>query len=122
MVLRPKELHWPGWLDAKKAKVDSGLGQLNEEIVACRDFITLATIAAGCALSWLEFRMPEIQWRTEHRNLANFLREFEQRQSMKHTLPQNATTADTRARHHVARWRALAVFQAPQSLGTALSG
>ena len=90
MVLRPKELHWPVWLDAQKTKIERGLAQLNEEIVACNDFIALDAIAAGCALSWLEFRMPDIPWRTENRNLANFAREFEQRQSMKDTLPQNA--------------------------------
>ena len=35
--------------------------------------ITLADIAVGCALSYLDFRFPELDWRERHPNLARLL-------------------------------------------------
>ena len=47
----------------------------------------LADMAVGCALGWLEFRFPEIDWRTAHPNLGRLLDKLMQRPSFADTRP-----------------------------------
>jgi glutathione S-transferase len=50
--------------------------------------ITLADIAVGCTLGWLDFRFPELGWRERHANLARLLDErLMQRPSFADTMP-----------------------------------
>ena len=44
-------------------------------------------MAVGCALGWLEFRFPEIDWRTAHPNLGRLLDKLMQRPSFADTRP-----------------------------------
>ena len=37
--------------------------------------LTLADIAVGCALGYLDFRFAELDWRTRHANLAQLFDE-----------------------------------------------
>jgi len=48
---------------------------------------SLADIAVGCALGWLEFRYPDIDWRTSHPNLGRLLEKLAQRTSFADTVP-----------------------------------
>jgi glutathione S-transferase len=48
---------------------------------------TLADIALGVSLSYLDFRFPEIQWRTEHANLARHFEKLATRSSFIETAP-----------------------------------
>ncbi len=49
---------------------------------------TLADVAVGCALGWLSFRFPEIDWRGEHPALARLFDKLSERPSFKDTVPQ----------------------------------
>ena len=49
--------------------------------------ISLADIAVGCALGYLDFRFPDIAWRAAHPNLAKLGEKLEQRQSFVDTKP-----------------------------------
>jgi glutathione S-transferase len=49
--------------------------------------LSLADIAVGCALGYLQFRFPSIAWRTEHANLARLADKLEARQSFIDTRP-----------------------------------
>ncbi|HWT35671.1 MAG TPA: glutathione S-transferase C-terminal domain-containing protein [Paraburkholderia sp.] len=49
---------------------------------------TIADIAVGCALGYLDFRMPEVDWREAHPNLARHFEKLSQRQSFVDTVPQ----------------------------------
>ncbi len=49
--------------------------------------LSLSDIAVGCALGWLEFRFPQIAWRTDHPNLARLMDKLMQRQSFIDTKP-----------------------------------
>jgi glutathione S-transferase len=48
---------------------------------------TLADIACGCALGYIEFQMPEVNWREEYPNLDKHVQRLSQRQSFIDTLP-----------------------------------
>ena len=41
----------------------------------------------GCALGWLEFRYPELAWRTEYPNLGKLMDKLMQRPSFADTKP-----------------------------------
>lgn len=84
-VLRPKDLHWNEWLDAQIGKIQSGLAELAKELPA--PSAELDAIAIACTLGWLEFRMPDIAWRTEHPSLASFHDAMAERPSMLDTHP-----------------------------------
>ena len=49
--------------------------------------LSLSDIAVGCALGWLEFRFPEIAWRSEYPNLGKLLDKLMQRPSFADTKP-----------------------------------
>jgi glutathione S-transferase len=48
---------------------------------------TLADIAVGCALGWLEFRFPDNPWRKDYPNLARLSDKLAERASFKDTRP-----------------------------------
>jgi glutathione S-transferase len=50
--------------------------------------MTLADVACGCALGYLAFRFPDIDWRAEHPNLARLYDKLMQRPSFAETVPQ----------------------------------
>jgi glutathione S-transferase len=49
--------------------------------------MTLADIAVGCALGYLDFRFAQIDWRSAHPNLARLAEKLAQRPSFQETLP-----------------------------------
>ncbi|MFY9346792.1 MAG: glutathione S-transferase C-terminal domain-containing protein, partial [Orrella sp.] len=48
---------------------------------------SLADIAVGCALGYLDFRFPDIGWRTTYPNLAKLYEKLAARQSFIDTAP-----------------------------------
>jgi len=48
---------------------------------------SLADIAVGCALGYLDFRCPQIDWRADHANLAKLCEKLSARQSFIDTAP-----------------------------------
>ena len=51
---------------------------------------SLADIAVGCALGYLDFRFPHIAWRDDHPNLGKLFDKLSQRQSFIDTAPPKA--------------------------------
>ena len=49
--------------------------------------ITLADVACGCTLGYLDLRFPEIDWRTAHPNLAKLADKLATRASFQDTVP-----------------------------------
>jgi glutathione S-transferase len=49
--------------------------------------LTLADIAVGCALGYLDFRFPDIDWRERHPNLGKLHATLMQRPSFADTAP-----------------------------------
>jgi glutathione S-transferase len=51
---------------------------------------SLADIAVGCALGYLDLRFPSLDWRTGQPNLARLYDKLSQRQSFIDTVPKTA--------------------------------
>jgi glutathione S-transferase len=49
--------------------------------------LSLADIAAGCALGYLDFRYPQIAWRSDYPNLQRLQDKLMQRSSFIETAP-----------------------------------
>ncbi|HXE48442.1 MAG TPA: glutathione S-transferase C-terminal domain-containing protein, partial [Ramlibacter sp.] len=50
-------------------------------------YLSLADIAVGCALGYLDFRFADIDWRGDYPNLAKLQDKLTQRQSFIDTVP-----------------------------------
>jgi glutathione S-transferase len=79
----------PAWIARQSGKVRTGLAALSKALAADpmdARRITLGDIACGCALFWLEFRLPEFRWR-EDPVLEAWARTLERRASFSSTRP-----------------------------------
>ncbi|SNS89134.1 glutathione S-transferase family protein [Pseudomonas segetis] len=86
--LRPKELHWPTWLDAQQEKIERGLAELETQAASDRlQCFNIASIGIACALGYLDFRQPQLGWRARFACLASWYEDVSQRESMRSTQP-----------------------------------
>jgi glutathione S-transferase len=89
---RPESLQSPAYIDRQLMKVGRGLSSMSARLAespwCAGNHYSLADVAVGCALGWLEFRFPEIDWRTPHPNLARLYGKLHERASFRDTLPQ----------------------------------
>ncbi len=81
----------PAWIDRQMGKVDASLKAmaqgLGDKPFCSGIHLSLSDIAVGCALGWLSFRFPEIDWRAEHPNLARLMDKLALRPSFAETQP-----------------------------------
>jgi glutathione S-transferase len=79
------------WIDRQFAKIRGGLAAMSQGLADkpwCAGIhFSLADIATGCALGYLDFRFPQIEWRTTYPNLAKLDAKLSQRQSFIDTAP-----------------------------------
>lgn len=86
---RPENERSPDWIGRWCEAIRRSLVVLEGEIGDFGEAMTLAHIAAGCALSYLDLRVSTlIDWRIAHPHLAVWYRKFELRPSMMATRPQ----------------------------------
>ncbi len=98
-ILARLEAHWPGrtetqrsqaWIERQMKKIDDSLTSM-ERALAERTYcmgihMSLADIAVGCALGYLDFRFAYIDWRSDHPSLAALYERLAQRPSFQDTL------------------------------------
>jgi glutathione S-transferase len=79
------------WLDRQRRKVDLGLKELATELgdkTWCNgEAYSLADIATGCALAYLDLRHPAIDWRVAYPNLVKLAVRLAKRPSFAETTP-----------------------------------
>ena len=88
---RTTEQRSQAWIDRQLSKVQASLKAMSTGL-ADKPFCTgihlsLADIAVGSALGYLDFRFPEIKWRDDHTNLAKLQEKLMQKQSFMDTAP-----------------------------------
>ena len=82
LILARLEATWAGrsnaersqlWIDRQMDKVQAALKAMSKGLgdkAYCTGIhLSLADIAVGCALSYLDFRFPQVQWRAQYPNL-----------------------------------------------------
>jgi glutathione S-transferase len=98
-ILARLEATWPGregqrsqaWIDRQMSRVLATLKSLSqglgEKPYCTGNQLTLADVAVGCALGYLDFRFPAIAWRDEHPNLRRLYDKLATRPSFIDTAP-----------------------------------
>ncbi len=99
-ILARLEATWDGrtkvqrsqvWIDRQLGKVTDSLKAmskgLGDKAFCAGIHLSLADIAVGCALGYLEFRFPQISWRADHANLAKLQDKLMLRASFIDTAP-----------------------------------
>jgi glutathione S-transferase len=86
--LRPEEKHWQEWLNNQSEKITRSLAYFEAEAVTeLSSHFDVASISVACALGYLDFRQPDLGWRSKHPRLASWYDEVSQRPSMLETRP-----------------------------------
>ncbi len=82
------------WIDRQQVRIGAALKSisqgLGEKAYCVGTHFSLADIAVGCALGYLDFRFPENAWRTEFPNVARLADKLATRQSFIDTVPRLA--------------------------------
>jgi glutathione S-transferase len=99
-ILARLEATWPGRKDSERspAWIARQMGRIDDSLIAmdralaersnCVGIhLSLADIAVGAALGYLDFRFPNIDWRGRHPNLGALYERLAQRQSFIETVP-----------------------------------
>src|SRR6185295_3559313 len=99
-ILARLEATWAGrqkmqrsqaWIDRQLSKVYASLKAMSQGVgekpFCAGIYLSLADIAVGCALGYLDFRFADIDWRTPYPNLAKLQEKLAQRTSFAETLP-----------------------------------
>ncbi len=88
---RPDAQRCQAWIDRQMGKVQQSIKSMSQGLgdkPFCSGIhFSLSDVAVGCALGWLEFRFPEIAWRTDYPNLARLMDKLGQRASFAETKP-----------------------------------
>lgn len=79
------------WIARQMAKIEDGLRAMSAQLAdrpwACEGRYSLADVAAGCALGYLDFRFAQLDWRTPYPNLRRLAEQLAERPSFKVTAP-----------------------------------
>lgn len=88
---RPADLQSQAWIDRQMDKVSKAIREMSEKLGGnawCHsNQMTLADIAVGCALGYLLFRFPAVQWQEQYPNLDRLYQKLMQRASFIDTAP-----------------------------------
>jgi glutathione S-transferase len=88
---RPAKLQSKDWITRQRGKIAGGLKaasiDLGEKNWCSGEIYNLSDIAVGCALGFLNLRLPEIDWRASWPNLDKLYAKVMQRASFKDTVP-----------------------------------
>jgi glutathione S-transferase len=98
-ILARLEATWPpreghrsqAWIDRNMSRVVASVKAmsrgLGEKAWCSGNHLSLADIAAGCALGYLDFRFPQLDWRADHPNLDRLMAKLASRPSFIETAP-----------------------------------
>ena len=99
-ILARLETNWAGrakmqrsqaWIDRQLSKVHASVKAMSQGVgekpFCAGIYLSLADIAVGCALGYLDFRFADIDWRGDYPNLAKLHEKLMQRQSFIDTRP-----------------------------------
>ena len=99
-ILARLEATWPGrsepqrspvWIERQLGKVEASLQAMSQGLADKPYCVgihqSLADIAVGCAVGYLDFRFPQIDWRNRYPNLLRLHDKLMQRASFADTVP-----------------------------------
>ena len=86
-VARPEALKWADWETGQLDKIRCALDKLEASTAGFGARLDIGTITIACALGYLDFRFPELDWRAGRKALAGWFEGFSTRPSVAATVP-----------------------------------
>ena len=87
--LRDEGARSAAWVEGQMAKIARALDALERDVRPLLDGeATIAQVAVGAALGYLDLRFPELGWRDRRAGIAGWFEDFAGRASMRETAPQ----------------------------------
>ncbi len=90
-TLRSEAQRSGSWVARQQTKIDAALAAmetgLGDKAYFCDNKYSLADVAVGCALGYLDLRFPNRDWREQHPNLARHTQKLFSRPSFAETAP-----------------------------------
>jgi glutathione S-transferase len=77
----------PDWLTRWRSAILRGVVELEKEAEVLTQRFDLGAMASAAALAYLDFRLPEIEWRSQAPKLAAWLEVVRGRESFSATIP-----------------------------------
>ena len=88
---RTAEQRSPAWIERQQFKIDRSIKSMSQglgEKPYCSGIhLSLSDISVGCALGYLDFRFPQIDWRTPYPNLLKLYDKLSLRPSFQDSRP-----------------------------------
>ena len=84
-AVRPQGLQWREWMDRTRLRVNAEFDDLEKTWIKELAEVTAASIAVAVALSYIDFRIPDWNWRPDRPQLQAFHDSFSSRPSMQAT-------------------------------------
>lgn len=85
--VRPEAARWPDWTASLERKILAGVDAVDAAAAEMGDAVDLGTISLACALAYLDFRAPQIDWRAGRADATIWFEGFAARPSMLATEP-----------------------------------
>jgi glutathione S-transferase len=84
---RPEPLRWSDWVMRQERAIARALSFVDASFALAPGRFDAGDISLACALAYLDFRLPHIEWRELHPRLAQWLDDASARPSMIATRP-----------------------------------
>lgn len=88
---RPEGERSPSWIERQRGKVTQALQVMSDDLGdqpwCYGNSLSLADIAVGCALGYVSFRLGDIKWADQYRNLSELHDKLMQRPAFSETVP-----------------------------------
>lgn len=75
------------WDNTQRDAIKRGLDYLESTVSVWGDHLDIGVITIACTLGWLDFRIPNENWREKCPQLKTWFTEFSKRESMLATMP-----------------------------------
>lgn len=83
--VRPKGLQWQEWMDRTLVRINATCDDLEKNWQACLADVNAGAIAVAVTLSYIDFRLGDLNWRGNRPKLSAFHETFSKRSSMMKT-------------------------------------
>ncbi|SAI66231.1 glutathione S-transferase [Bordetella ansorpii] len=88
LTARPAQWQWPAWREAQLVKVAAGLDAIESMASTLGvDHPSMGDVTLACALGYLDFRFPELDWRASHPQAARWNASIQALPALQSTIP-----------------------------------
>lgn len=87
---RPGKFQYDKWTERQTTVIFRAMDAFEAGLDELEAGFGIGQISVGCSLGWLDFRMPDLNWRGDRPGLADWFEAVSERPSMTRTAPKEA--------------------------------